>query len=217
MALTCGICFDEGVADVGMLDCCEHTFCFNCISRWMEEESRCPFCKEEVKRLTRKRLASSSRINVPKDSCTGARLNKRRGKVVEKVEIREKRQVVETDPADVEAMQEWDSMVCAECADGDDEELLILCDEAVHYLEDQLEDVVQLQDMVHRLQAPLNAMQRRRNLRRQRARARAAGRERQRRAGTQTRRRRLTRTLLQRNPRQSAEAVHSAGACTEAV
>jgi hypothetical protein len=55
----CSICFSEQLRDqlragaLGELNCCTHTFCFECIRRWCEECSRCPLCKREVGEISR--------------------------------------------------------------------------------------------------------------------------------------------------------------------
>lgn len=42
----CVICFsDDGKAERGKLDSCDHYFCFVCIMEWARIESRCPTCK----------------------------------------------------------------------------------------------------------------------------------------------------------------------------
>lgn len=42
----CVICFlDDGKAERGKLDSCDHYFCFVCIMEWARIESRCPACK----------------------------------------------------------------------------------------------------------------------------------------------------------------------------
>lgn len=44
----CGICLTEqGKKTVrGILNCCDHYFCFPCIMEWSKVESRCPLCKQ---------------------------------------------------------------------------------------------------------------------------------------------------------------------------
>ena len=50
----CTICTETlGVSGVGRLDCCDHSFCFHCISQWVKQDSSCPLCKGEVRRLSR--------------------------------------------------------------------------------------------------------------------------------------------------------------------
>ena len=46
---TCGICFEQ-VSTFGLLENCDHVFCFSCVSTWRkrgEEQSRsCPLCRQ---------------------------------------------------------------------------------------------------------------------------------------------------------------------------
>ncbi|ONK69150.1 uncharacterized protein A4U43_C05F19870 [Asparagus officinalis] len=48
---TCGICTDI-VIDRGVLDCCNHWFCFACIDNWATITSLCPMCKNEFQMIT---------------------------------------------------------------------------------------------------------------------------------------------------------------------
>ena len=36
----------------GLLDTCEHLYCFNCIEKWIAVDSKCPACKREIKKIT---------------------------------------------------------------------------------------------------------------------------------------------------------------------
>ncbi|KAH9329954.1 hypothetical protein KI387_002062, partial [Taxus chinensis] len=42
----CGICMEE-VIDRGLLDCCNHWFCFKCIDNWAVITNLCPLCKAQ--------------------------------------------------------------------------------------------------------------------------------------------------------------------------
>ncbi|XP_015699291.1 uncharacterized protein LOC102716358 isoform X2 [Oryza brachyantha] len=48
---TCGICRDI-VIDRGVLDCCQHWFCYTCIDNWSAITNRCPLCKSEFQSIT---------------------------------------------------------------------------------------------------------------------------------------------------------------------
>lgn len=48
---SCGICRDI-VIDRGVLDCCQHWFCYTCIDNWAAITKRCPLCKSEFQRIT---------------------------------------------------------------------------------------------------------------------------------------------------------------------
>jgi len=47
----CGICFDQ-FEERGVLDCCKHVFCTNCIDTWLDRCCRCPHCKQVVLSVT---------------------------------------------------------------------------------------------------------------------------------------------------------------------
>ncbi|KAK4486345.1 hypothetical protein RD792_009016 [Penstemon davidsonii] len=47
----CGICM-EMVIDRGVLDCCQHWFCFACIDNWATITSLCPLCQNEFQLIT---------------------------------------------------------------------------------------------------------------------------------------------------------------------
>nr|XP_043613426.1 uncharacterized protein At4g10930 [Erigeron canadensis] len=47
----CGICMDV-VVDRGVLDCCQHWFCFSCIDNWASITNLCPLCQKEFQLIT---------------------------------------------------------------------------------------------------------------------------------------------------------------------
>lgn len=47
----CGICMDV-VVDRGVLDCCQHWFCFSCIDNWASITNLCPLCQNEFQLIT---------------------------------------------------------------------------------------------------------------------------------------------------------------------
>lgn len=47
----CGICMDV-VIDRGVLDCCQHWFCFTCIDNWATITNLCPLCQIEFQSIT---------------------------------------------------------------------------------------------------------------------------------------------------------------------
>ncbi|KAM0905687.1 hypothetical protein ACQ4PT_017269 [Festuca glaucescens] len=47
----CGICRDI-VIDRGLLDGCQHWFCYTCIDNWSAITNRCPLCKVEFQHIT---------------------------------------------------------------------------------------------------------------------------------------------------------------------
>ncbi|KAL6615950.1 hypothetical protein ACP70R_038220 [Stipagrostis hirtigluma subsp. patula] len=48
---SCGICRDI-IIDRGVLDCCQHWFCYTCIDNWSAITNRCPLCKIEFQHIT---------------------------------------------------------------------------------------------------------------------------------------------------------------------
>ena len=51
---TCAICLDEiKPEDKGILDSCDHFFCFECIKTWVTDcENSCPLCKKPIKSIS---------------------------------------------------------------------------------------------------------------------------------------------------------------------
>ena len=50
----CGVCLiEESKIERGMLDCCDHFFCFGCIMEWAKVESRCPMCNQRFVTITK--------------------------------------------------------------------------------------------------------------------------------------------------------------------
>ncbi|KAJ7945060.1 RING/U-box protein [Quillaja saponaria] len=47
----CGICMDI-IVDRGVLDCCQHWFCFVCIDNWATITNLCPLCQNEFQLIT---------------------------------------------------------------------------------------------------------------------------------------------------------------------
>ncbi|XP_038687623.1 uncharacterized protein At4g10930 isoform X2 [Tripterygium wilfordii] len=47
----CGICMDI-IIDRGVLDCCQHWFCFACIDNWSTITNLCPLCQSEFQMIT---------------------------------------------------------------------------------------------------------------------------------------------------------------------
>eukprot|EP00924_Labyrinthula_sp_SR-Ha-C_P003292 augustus_masked-scaffold_15-processed-gene-5.47-mRNA-1 protein AED:0.07 eAED:0.77 QI:0/-1/0/1/-1/1/1/0/383 len=43
----CGICLDN-ISTRGVLNSCDHLFCFSCIVRWSKRSSTCPHCKRAI-------------------------------------------------------------------------------------------------------------------------------------------------------------------------
>jgi len=48
----CNIC-TEVVKQLGVMDCCDHVFCWSDISRWAQEQSTCPWCRKVFVSLSR--------------------------------------------------------------------------------------------------------------------------------------------------------------------
>jgi len=50
---TCSICLDVIREDeVSTLSPCRHSFCFPCITGWLEQKSLCPLCMKDAKTVT---------------------------------------------------------------------------------------------------------------------------------------------------------------------
>jgi len=51
-ATECGICLGK-IAARGRLPCCDHRFCFDCITQWAKVVNTCPLCKARFREVTR--------------------------------------------------------------------------------------------------------------------------------------------------------------------
>jgi len=49
-AKTCSICLSS-IEKQGLLDCCQHEFCFTCIEKWSQTENTCPMCKQRFAKI----------------------------------------------------------------------------------------------------------------------------------------------------------------------
>ncbi|XP_040997667.1 uncharacterized protein LOC121243607 [Juglans microcarpa x Juglans regia] len=50
----CMICLSDSAKSIrGIIDCCDHHFCFVCIMEWAKIESRCPICKRRFSTIHR--------------------------------------------------------------------------------------------------------------------------------------------------------------------
>lgn len=117
--LVCGICHDETLIELGEIDCCDHRFCYPCIAKWAEIESKCPFCKLRFKTLTRIRLDPPLKEGL---SVKG----RLAGTVISKAEVPEKDQrVVFEDPQFLEWLE---GLSCIICNGSEQEDQLLLCD-----------------------------------------------------------------------------------------
>jgi len=54
--IQCGICFEK-LEIQGILDSCQHLFCFLCIEHWSKTSNTCPMCKARFRQLTKKDLS----------------------------------------------------------------------------------------------------------------------------------------------------------------
>lgn len=100
----CGICHD--VSDVrGVLDSCEHTFCYPCISKWSSIESRCPYCRVRFSVIRQSRSDGTVLAE-------------------EQVPVRDQRAIFEN-----REFIDWlESVRCVVCNGSDAEDRLLLCD-----------------------------------------------------------------------------------------
>ena len=119
MGLICGICHEDKLVDIGEIDSCEHRFCYTCICKWSEIESKCPFCKVRFSVLKRIHLSSPLKC----DSTPKGRLV---GTLVSETTVPERDQrVVFEDPT----FLEWlNGLSCIICDGSEDEDRLLLCD-----------------------------------------------------------------------------------------
>lgn len=49
----CPICLEkQDSTTTAKLDCCQHTFCFDCIKKWGEKSNECPVCRRRYHRIS---------------------------------------------------------------------------------------------------------------------------------------------------------------------
>ncbi|KAK8804171.1 hypothetical protein WA171_000263, partial [Blastocystis sp. BT1] len=47
----CAICLNP-IKEGGRINCCKHTFCLDCITKWAERSNHCPTCRKEFRYIT---------------------------------------------------------------------------------------------------------------------------------------------------------------------
>ncbi|KAM7469933.1 hypothetical protein LguiA_008116 [Lonicera macranthoides] len=108
----CGICLTEqGKKTVrGILNCCDHYFCFPCIMEWSKVESRCPLCKQRF--VT---IGKPARSNTSFDLRT--------------IPVPERDQVYQPTEEELRGyLDPYENVICTECQQGGDDSLMLLCD-----------------------------------------------------------------------------------------
>jgi len=106
----CGICLTvQGINSRGKLDCCDHYYCFACISEWARVETRCPACRQRFSTISR-----------PCKSSVGYRGRTVRVPTRNQVYIPEDGIGALPDP--------YGDVYCTECNNCGDDDLLLLCD-----------------------------------------------------------------------------------------
>ncbi|KAG6546888.1 hypothetical protein Mapa_011504 [Marchantia paleacea] len=68
---TCGIC-SIVVQTRGLLDCCNHLFCFSCITEWFTVSNLCPLCKSRSRFITPQMLSRDTVCWERLESCSGS-------------------------------------------------------------------------------------------------------------------------------------------------
>eukprot|EP00249_Psilotum_nudum_P022466 c28526_g1_i1 orf=69-2879(+) len=106
----CGICLIEGgTVDRGVLDCCDHYFCYVCIMEWAKVESRCPMCKQRFVKIVKPAVAGMKRSRT--------------------VRIPLRDQVYVPSEEEIRGFEDpYSNIVCMECHESGEERLLLLCD-----------------------------------------------------------------------------------------
>ncbi|XVE89589.1 hypothetical protein DITRI_Ditri20bG0008100 [Diplodiscus trichospermus] len=110
----CGICLSEEDKRRlrGTLNCCNHYFCFTCIMEWSKVESRCPLCKQRFET-----------INKPARATAGVDYRD----VV--IQVPKRDQVYQPSEEELRSyLDPYENVICSECHQGEDDELMLLCD-----------------------------------------------------------------------------------------
>ncbi|PWA66986.1 Zinc finger, FYVE/PHD-type [Artemisia annua] len=110
----CGICLsEEGKRTVrGVLNCCQHYFCFSCIMEWSKVESRCPLCKQRFATITKAAKSDAAfalrTVVIPVPECD---------------------QVYQPSEEELRGyLDPYEHVMCTECQRGGDDALMLLCD-----------------------------------------------------------------------------------------
>ena len=56
--VNCGICFEESFDFAGILNCCRHWYCFECIQKWSESSNTCPQCKRRFRSIAKTEVST---------------------------------------------------------------------------------------------------------------------------------------------------------------
>ncbi|MFS7946241.1 putative chromatin regulator PHD family [Helianthus anomalus] len=110
----CGICLSEERKRTvrGVLNCCQHYFCFSCIMEWSKVESRCPLCKQRFATITK-----AAKSDTGFDSRSAV------------IHVPECDQVYEPSEEELRGyLDPYESVICSECHNGGDDALMLLCD-----------------------------------------------------------------------------------------
>ncbi len=107
----CPICLEDLLPDhVAQLDSCQHCFCYPCIHYWSEKHNTCPMDRQSFKQIYRPGLPAIEVRDTPSSSS------------VQEEEMEYMREVAQ------EVDDYYASIVCETCQDGENEEILLLCD-----------------------------------------------------------------------------------------
>jgi len=49
----CGICFEEKYDFAGAIECCKHSYCYDCIYKWSSSCNTCPQCKRRFNKISK--------------------------------------------------------------------------------------------------------------------------------------------------------------------
>jgi hypothetical protein len=62
----CAICLEE-VNNIGIINSCDHKYCYDCIKRWSKETNKCPQCKKKFTKITRFKKDQNKKIKEDKN------------------------------------------------------------------------------------------------------------------------------------------------------
>lgn len=122
--VTCGICLEENIREIGELDSCYHRFCFPCIWQWSKTENKCPFCKTRFICLTNKKLDQETA------ECDDGPLQALAGEVLGRHMIADRQQGYMPEEDLLSAFLE--NLRCHVCGGQQDAEQLLICDGCSH-------------------------------------------------------------------------------------
>eukprot|EP00884_Botryococcus_braunii_P023215 jgi/Botrbrau1/9578/Bobra.106_2s0004.2 len=119
--VSCGVCWTEGLTEVGKITSCGHGFCWDCLLRWSALANICPLCR------TRFNVVRRIQLNLQElpDSDEEGVVDRYPGVILEEQPVPER----DLPPNHIDDTPDpMEAVFCMVCDRGDDEDSMLLCD-----------------------------------------------------------------------------------------